>query len=130
MPCCSLAAMTFRAPGSGPPTRLFPAPDEKLIAVRLPRARVPVTSVPIRLPWTRFPPPPPTKLMAAAVPEIRLPAPGAVPPIRLSAAKATTTPAPWNVVPGTSRWVPLASVPMSFPCTTVPPAAIEMPRVG
>jgi hypothetical protein len=96
-----LKAVTFCAPGLAPPiTSLRPA---TILTPRppLPRGRWPVTSVPIRLPWTRMgdcgmngegglsmstPSP--------RLPERRLPAPSPVPPIvALKAAKKTRTPA-------------------------------------
>ena len=101
----------------------------KLVTPRwvFPRATLPVTSVPIKLPCTT--------LFGASnatpspmFPEIRLRAPGVVPPMVLLGPDDTAIPP----VPLGNAAVPVASVPMKFPATTLSsprgiPMAIALP---
>src|SRR4030095_11016343 len=83
IPSCVLKAMMFPALGIVPPTKLFVSPKEEcsIPEPELGRGRVPVRSVPIKLPWRVWFVP--LRLMPSeSLPEIRFPAPGAVPPIR------------------------------------------------
>ena len=78
-----LPEMTLRAPAFVPPT-VLPCPPREIPAT-LPRAAVPVTSVPIRFPCTKFPvgSNPEIVMPFPSLPEIKFLASGTVPPIVL-----------------------------------------------
>ena len=121
----------FRSGDVVPPTLLpvapaqIPTPDPVL-----PRARVPVASVPRKLPTTRLFAVPSSWIWMPlpALPEMTLRAPGSVPPTMLPEA-------PWAIATPSPRLArPLAagrSVPTRFPATTLPevPASVEVDAV-
>ncbi len=72
---------------------------------------MPVTSVPIKLPWIMVPEP--LVSIPVGFPEIKLPAPGAVPPIILFVNGEFSILMP--VFPFLSAAVPAALVPMKLP---------------
>ena len=109
MPLSALPEMTFPSPGLGPPMRKPVVPVSEMPSP-LEMAALPVTSVPMRLPWMTLAPPP-VDWMPVAFPLTRFPAPAVAPPITLPLAPAVMTiPTPF---PGPA--VPVGSVPMKQP---------------
>ncbi len=106
MPEPPLAAITLRAPAVLPPIVTLSA-CARLIPVPFPRGSVPVTSVPIRLPWITAP----SEIsieMAVAPPENRLREAGEAPPMTLLSESSMRMPC-WE---GKGACVPVASGPM------------------
>ena len=110
--------MTLPAPAVVPPIVL---PDAALsISTPVPFAMEtsPVTSVPMSLPATRFPVVLPLEISTPSfvLPEMTFPAPLVMPPIvLLCAPRLTSTPTPLG-----RASVPVMSVPIRFPSTTMP----------
>ena len=116
--------ITFRAPAAVPPTVLFAVPRETPWPV-FGSAPVPAAFVPIRLPWiVLWPDAVAQKGRNEATPpwfpEMRFPAPGAVPPTRLS--RTTATPA-W---PLPTAAVPAAFVPIRLAWIDVPTGGVHV----
>ena len=114
------AEMMLRALTVVPPMRSFEPPSIMPLSV-FPRARVPVTSVPIRLPCTMFPVPP-IEMPEPIFPEIKLRASGVVPPITLfeELAQRIIQPCPTFMLLFGCAIVPVGSVPRKFPTIKLP----------
>jgi hypothetical protein len=82
---------------------------------------VPVMSVPMKFPSAKEPSPSSNSSASPRLPEMTFPAPSAVPPARFPAPDTTTAMLP-NAAPRPlgRGWVPVISVPMKFPATTLP----------
>ena len=118
-----LPEMTLRASTVVPPMRAFvdPAPTATPTCP-FAKARVPVTSVPIKLPCTVLPEPPPRPTPSPIFPEIRLRAAGVVPPMVQFDGfpqKPKIIP-PCAPEPFGNAIVPAGLVPMKFPSNTPP----------
>ena len=113
-PAPPLNAIVLPSPGFVPPILLTPLGSPTWIW--MPRevlgiGKVPVMSVPIRLPWMIHPPPASPIKMPVLPPEITFPAPAAAPPIVLFVA-------PFPVAMPIKKprpAVPVASVPIRLP---------------
>ncbi len=117
MPLAWLVEMTLPAPEAVPPIVTVASPKISIPSPVLPRAWVPVMSVPIRLPWMTTPPAS-NKLAMMPVPpfpEITLPAPAAVPPIVTLETVSRPIAGAVLALPSDSASDPLASVPSRFP---------------
>ena len=112
IPSSLLAEITLPAPLPVPPMVLK---DPRILtpATWFPRLELPITSVPILLPWTKLPSPE-MSMPSPLLPEITLPWPAPVPPIVLPEL-LIDTPSPLP-----RAMAPVASVPMKLPCTTLP----------
>ncbi len=116
--------MRLRAAAVVPPTRTF-VPVEKIPSPRLPRATVPVLSVPMKFP---------SITVFAAGARISMLRPPLLPPMTFRSAgpsppmvtfdSVTYTPSP-PLVPLLAAAVPLMSVPMKSPVMALPPVPIR-----
>src|SRR5262249_4195213 len=123
-PLPRLRETRFPAPASVPPMVVLFAETSTPLEEFF-RARAPVTSVPMRLPWITLLSvllPPVSKIPSTSLPEMRVPAPDAVPPMVLLELVMLT---PEEKLPRSI--VPVTSVPMKFPCTRLPVA--EEPEI-
>ena len=121
MPPSWLAAMTLPAPAPAPPI-VLPGDETPMPQEVLPRATVPVTSAPMKLPETTMPVTPglPTLELIETpmvLPEMTLRASVPVPPIRTLWTSRVTSMPSWDWV---TAAVPDAVVPMKFPSTRWP----------
>ncbi len=101
-PLSVLKAMVLAAPGAVPPTALLSRELMKTPSPLLPRLRVPVMSVPMKLPWTVLALPL-SRMPSSPLPEMTLRAPAAVPPTSVRVAEQAQADAAVAEVGGARR---------------------------